>query len=133
MSSLPAAIITEPSVQGNASYGAIIAMDVPIGPGSGPPARYPVMWYDIQARDVSSSEVDTWQPRPVRSRSLRAPSTAIAAHIPAPRSTIEVPTLTGPPPASPVTDIIPDRACMSGSYPGSSRSGPLSPYARIDT
>ena len=52
---------------------------------------------------------------PVRSRSYSAASTPSAAQTPVPRSINETPTRAGGRSASPVTLMIPDAACSSGS------------------
>ena len=64
-------------------------------------------WYGIQASAVSKSAVVTSAPSPVRSRSLSAATTASAAHIPVPMSTIEVPARTGAWPGCPVIRMKP--------------------------
>ena len=69
----------------------------------------------IQPSAVSNSDVVTWQPSPVTWRRLSAARIPIAAHMPAPWSTIDTPTRTGSPPSTPVTLMIPPCACISGS------------------
>ena len=54
-------------------------------------------------------------PGPSGPRWRRAARTAIADHIPVPMSTGEIPVRTGGRPSSPVTLMIPPKACMSGS------------------
>ena len=66
-------------------------------------------------------------PWPVASRVRRALRIAMVDHIPVPKSTTDPPTRAGGPSGWPVTDMIPEKACMRGSYPGSSRMGPRSP------
>ena len=64
-------------------------------------------------------------------RLCSADRTPIAPHIPVPKSTTEAPTRAGA--SCPVIDMRPLYACMSGSYPGWSLSGPVGPYAVTET
>ena len=72
-------------------------------------------WYGIHASAVSKSAVVTSAPCPVRSRSRSAATTARAAHIPVPMSTIEVPARAGAWPGCPVSRMNPVYPCIIGS------------------
>ena len=56
----------------------------------------------------------------------------MTAHMPATRSALLTPTRTGGPSASPVTLMIPLRACAIASYPARWESGPVWPYPLIE-
>jgi len=64
---------------------------------------------------ASSIEISTFWPRRVRVRASSASVTPWAADMPATRSAIEVPTLTGGPSENPVMSMIPDSACTTRS------------------
>jgi hypothetical protein len=81
---------------------------------------------------VSSSEVWTHWPRPVRSRANSAASTAWARNVPATVSLIAIPVRHGPVPGGPVTDMIPLIPCAIWSTPARSAAGPVWPNPEID-
>src|SRR3989304_1932000 len=60
----PAAIMTQASRGGNASYGRIIAGPEPWGWGTSPVPKYWFIWKTLQASAVSYSAVVTLAPRP---------------------------------------------------------------------
>jgi hypothetical protein len=76
---------------------------------------YCVAYMVIQQAAVSNSETSTTPPTPVVCRRIRSERIPIAAHMPEPMSTMEGPTRTGAPPASPTTLMMPPKACISGS------------------
>src|SRR5260370_32463122 len=87
-------------------------------PGRGPArplARYAANALARKKRDASKKEVWMIPPLPVVDRRNRAPSIAIAAHIPAPLSTVQSATRSGSPPGSPFPLIWLERACASPS------------------
>ncbi|CAN5490030.1 hypothetical protein BH09PSE5_BH09PSE5_33890 [soil metagenome] len=70
---------------------------------------------EMYARAVSSSEVSTMQPRPVRSRSRSAASTPRAVHMPVPKSSTDGPVREGGLPGAPFRWNSPTTACTIAS------------------
>ena len=68
-------------------------------------------WKSSMKICASSSEVVTQRPTPVRSRSNIAIMLPSASRLPAVRSSIGMPTRTGPWPGKPVIDISPPMPC----------------------
>ena len=64
---------------------------------------------------VSNSDVSTTHPRPVRWRCSSAASTPMAAHMPVPKSSTEVPMRVGGSSSSPESHIRLENACTIGS------------------
>ncbi len=113
--SFAAAIISCPSAVSNTSYGAISGKAVPRRPGAIPVATVSASWYGSSASVVSNSETSTSRPAPVEPRSISAARIPSAAHIPVPWSIAETPSRTPGRSGSPVTLMIPPKACISGS------------------
>jgi hypothetical protein len=58
-------------------------------------------------------------------------SAPMAAHMPVPKSSSEVPTRVGGLSSSPFMAMRPEKACTMGSKPGLSLRGPVRPSAQI--
>jgi hypothetical protein len=84
-------------------------------------------WKSIMNSRLSIRLVCTQRPRPVRWRSNSAIITASASMLPAVRSPTAMPTRSGMPSGSPVTDMSPVMPWAIWSSPGRSRYGPSWP------
>ena len=120
-----AAMLICPSLVGNTPVGMPVGWSLPACPATSPAISQREAWKSSMKTCASSSDVCTQRPSPVRSRSKSAIMMPSASRLPAVRSSIGMPTRTGPCPGKPVIDISPPSPCAIWSTPARFDIGPV--------
>ena len=102
-----AAMLMLPSAVGKTPVGMPVGWSLPACWATSPAISQRAAWKSSMKICASSRLVCTQRPTPVRVRSNSAMMTPIASRLPAVRSSIGMPTRTGPWPGRPVMDISP--------------------------
>ena len=113
-----------PSAVGNSPVGMPVGWSLPACFATSPAISQREAWKSSMKICASSSEVCTHCPSPDCSRSISAIRIACASRMPAHRSSIGMPTRTGPCPGKPVIDIRPAHALRDLIDPGPLRIRP---------
>ena len=114
------ATLIQPSAVANVPIGVIVGWWLPVCPGTSPSINQRAAWKSMKFTIVSSNDVCTHWPRPVRSRAMSAASTPCASTVPDAVSEMAMPTRDGPVPGGPVTLMRPPSPCAIWSTPGCS-------------